>query len=110
MSSQSQKYNIFIIIEHEKKNELLYNQSLKIKKEKKKEKKLIIKIKKNKEKEKSTVKKEKTEILVQDILITETSDSQSASQKYFFSDLSVISEFLSSSDSLLESVIFYYMR
>ena len=69
MSSQNQKYNIFIIIEYKKKNELLYNQLLKIKKEKKKEKKSIIKIKKNKEKEKSTIKKKKTEILIQNILI-----------------------------------------
>ena len=36
MSFQNQKYNIFIIIKHEKKNELLYNQLLKIKKKKKK--------------------------------------------------------------------------
>ena len=79
MSFQSQKYNIFIIIEHEKKNELLYNQSLKIKKEKKKEKKSIIKTKKNKEKEKSIIKKKKTEILIQDVLIIKISDSQSAS-------------------------------
>ena len=109
-SFQNQKYNIFIIIEHEKKNELSYDQSLKIKKEKKKEKKSIIKTKKNKEKEKSTVKKKKTEILIWDILITETSDFQSAFWKHFFFDFFVISESLSSSDSLLESVVFYHTR
>ena len=63
MNSQSQKYNIFVIIKHEKKNELLYDQSLKIKKEKKKEKKSIIKINENK-KNKNLLSKKKFKILI----------------------------------------------
>ena len=109
-SSQGQEYNIFVIIEREEKDELSYDQSLKIKEEKKEEKKPIIKTKKNKGKEKSTVKEEKTEILVQDVLTTETSDSQSASRKRSFSDLSAISESLPSPDSLLEPVVSYRTR
>lgn len=108
-TSQGQEYNVFVIVERQEKqfdnppyDEFVQDPS-KVKKEnEEKTKPVIQKEKKDKRKRTSVVKEEKTEPFIQDISNVETFESQSASRKRSFSDLSVISEALPSPDELLQ--------
>ena len=123
MSVQSQEFNIFVIIEQEEKlvEEALYDEAtdklLKIKKVKKKEMKkkkkkikpLIKKKTKTKQEKKTAVKKKKCRSPVWRVLKNEDLNDHSTEWKHSFSDLSALSESLSSSDSLKPSYV-YCMR
>ena len=114
-TSQGQEYNVFVIVERQEKrvDNPSYDQFVqdpsKVKEDEEKTKP-VKKEKKDKRKRTSVVKEEKTELSVRDISNVETFESQPASRKRSFSDLSAISEALPSPDELLKSAGPYRTR